>query len=265
MSTKDLLELASLDAFGLLDEVERRSFEDAFRKAHPNVKAQVVAAQRRMADIDALLPDVTPPASLRQRVLEAVAREVELVNQPAVAGRIGPDIIPATGVSRVWRAAAIGCAAAAVVFGFTTLQMKSRYAELDNAYKANAVADLFVKEFGPRFENALMAPRTQFVQFAAAAERAGGAGSPAAVLLLDPESKTGQLFCKDLPDANGVYSLTIVDASGAKRQAEFVFRASGSRAVLTDMRNVDLKAGEQLVINGGAGNQARPMLRSRTL
>ncbi|MCW5764609.1 MAG: hypothetical protein KIT68_01370 [Phycisphaeraceae bacterium] len=263
MNTKDLLELASLDAFGLLDEAERRAFEEAFRKAHPSVQEMVRATQRRMADIDAILPDVSPQASLRQRVLEAVALDVERATIPAVAGRIGPDIIPAAGVSRVWRAAAIGCAAAAVVFGFTTLQMQARYGELDNAFRNNAVTEVFAREFGPRFENALMAPRTQFVQFAS--DTARGAGAPAAVLLLDPETKTGQLFCKDLPTANGFYRLTVLDASGNKTEAEFAFKASGTRVALTDLKNLELKAGQQVVISSSADRAAAAVLRSQSL
>lgn len=263
MNTKDLLELASLDAFGLLDEAERRAFEDGFARAHPAVRSQVRAAQRRMADLDALLPDVTPPASLRQRVLDAVAREVEIANTPGIAGHIGPDLIPSRGVSRIWRAAAIGCAAAAVVFGFTTLQMQSRYAELDGAIRANAVTELFAREFGPRFERALMAPRTQFIQFAA--DSNAPAGSAAAILVLDTEAKTGQLFCRDLPDANGTYHLTITDARGNKNQVALVFKASGSRAMETDIRGLELKAGESIQISRATADNAAPFLRSNNL
>lgn len=262
MNTKDLLELASLDAFGLLDEAERKSFEEAFAKAHPAVQAQVRSSQRRLSDIDALLPDVTPPASLRQRVVDAVAREVELANTPGIAGRIGPDIVPSRGVSRVWRAAAIGCAAAAVVFGFTTLQMQTRYAELDLAIRNNAVTDVFAREFGTRFETAMMSPRTQFIQFAA--EDKSRLSGPAAILLLDPETRTGQLFCRDLPQANGMYRLSVLDADGKKSEIEFAFQASGSRAVMTDLKNLDLSAGRACTISGAAPGAA-PLLRSQNL
>lgn len=76
MSLQELIELAILDAMGLLDEREQASFESAFRTASPSIQAQVRREQTRLSRIEALLPDVTPPAGLRAAVLAAVREQI---------------------------------------------------------------------------------------------------------------------------------------------------------------------------------------------
>ena len=128
MRLQQLIELAILDAMGLLDEDEQRSFDSAYRTAAPAVQAQVRREQTRLSRIESLLPAVTPPAGLRAAVLEAVRREILAAEMadPAVVGTL-PQIVKSRGVSAFWRAASVGMAAAAVVLGITTLQMQSNY------------------------------------------------------------------------------------------------------------------------------------------
>ncbi len=241
----ELFELASLDAMGLLEEGERRQFEDAFRSLPPAAQAQIRDQQSRIADHDATLPVVQCPPSLRQRVLDAVAAEIEL-GAPAPVARIAPVIARSRSVSTIWRAAAIGCAAAAIVFGVTTLQMISEYRGLERKIASNAVGDLFVKEFGPRFESALLSHGTQFIQFNPVNTPANGS-EPMAVILMDPKTRSAQLYCKDLPQREGVYNLVIVDPSGRVKNIVLPFRAGGQR-VAEIIGNLDVAAGSSLGI-----------------
>src|SRR5882672_10291884 len=114
MNLQQMIELAVLDAMGLLDETEQGQFESAFRAAAPQVRAQVRREQTRLSVIEALLPDVEPPAGLRAAVLDAVRRQIlaaGLGGRNGVAGVL-PPMIRSRAVSPWWRAAALGMAAA---------------------------------------------------------------------------------------------------------------------------------------------------------
>ncbi|XOV76882.1 MAG: hypothetical protein ACFHWZ_08725 [Phycisphaerales bacterium] len=72
MTTQEMIEMASLDALGMLDADERAEFEAAFRAASPSVQAQVRREQKRFADAEHLLPEVDPPAGMKFRVMSAI-------------------------------------------------------------------------------------------------------------------------------------------------------------------------------------------------
>jgi hypothetical protein len=63
MTAYELIEMAVLDALGILDEEERASFERAFAAAAPGLQAQVRAEQARLVDLVDLLPDERRAAS----------------------------------------------------------------------------------------------------------------------------------------------------------------------------------------------------------
>ncbi len=77
MSREELLELAPLDAFGFLDEVESAHFNRAFHHAPASVQAEVRALQAQLAEQANFLSDEDPRPILRQKVLVRVAEEIE--------------------------------------------------------------------------------------------------------------------------------------------------------------------------------------------
>lgn len=260
MNPQQLIELASLDAFGLLDEHERKAFEEAFRTAPDAVKAQVRAQQSRMAEMDHLLPDVQPAPSLRQRVIDAVlAAAGKAPAQREVIGRIEPALMPSRTVSPVWRALAIGSIAAAIAFGFTLLQFQSQMRELEVAQKNDQAYAWVVKEFGARFEQALMSSKTEFVKF-----NGSGASKAEAVLLLDPATKTGQFFCRNLPTDLASYQLTVVTPGGQPSDVVLTFRtASGNRAI-EQIAGLSLPVGSKLVLRS-TGPEGKLLMESASL
>lgn len=261
LSTKDLFELASLDALGILDEHERRQFEEGFAAASPAVQSQVRAQQSIMAEIDELLPKVTPPASLRDRVINAVLAAIS-ATKAHPPGRSVPTLLASRGVNRFWRAGAIGLAAAAVALGVMLVQMQTRFREIEMAMRVNATTELFIKDFGSRFETALLDRKTQFVQFSPARPDAP-AGS--AVVLFNPETQTAHLYGKDLPTNLGSYRLVVLDADGNEREAVLTFAPSGNR--FSDEAKVDLSGAKQLAITtvSKAGEPVQTLLRSNNL
>lgn len=266
-STHELLEMASLDVLGLLDADEREAFERGFRAAPPEVQSQIRREQLRAAGFDAVLPSVDPPLGLRARVLaalrEAMAGSGRGASRADVAGRIVPEVARAYSVNRWWRTAAIGAMAAALVFGFSTLQLKSDNELLVDGTKGNLMSDIFRQDFGPRFEQAFFNPHTKFVQFAPAAAPADDAETTTkAILVIDPETKKGQLFLKNLSNVRGEYSLVIVDEQGQVARAVLDFRGSGATIEKQDIR-LDLEGVNGLAIIETTSGKSNTLLKSR--
>src|SRR5262245_51548696 len=167
MKTQELLELAALDALGLLDEAERDAFDRAFRAAPPALQAQIRREQTRIAGDDSLLPKIEPPMGLKARVLAAWREAVEAVSNRSPARRLvgALTLMPSRGVSPLWRAGAIGCAAASIVLGVAMLNIKGQIAEISNLSAQMSVQEYFATEFGPRFETVATRPTTKHVQF----------------------------------------------------------------------------------------------------
>jgi hypothetical protein len=279
LSRHELLELASLDALGLLDEDERRQFEASFAAATPAIRAQVRAQQSLEAGHQiSALPEGAPAPSLRQRVIDRVLAELrtERAGAPVIAriderGVHAAELVGTTGRARgvnpLWRAAAIGCMAAAVLFGVVSIQLWGQFDRLDNAIRTNTVAEVFAREFGPRFETALLNPKTQFVQFDVAQ---GAPGEPAVaqtaagVMLVDASASAGQFFARDLP-ANQHFALVVVTpgaAGTAERRVIATFTSTDTRAV-HQLANFTLPAGATIEVQSLL--TARPVLRSMNI
>src|SRR5690606_10201989 len=152
MTTQQMIENAMLDALGLLSEQEQREFERAFWAAAPAVQAHVRREQTRLSRIESLLPKVEPPVDLRAAVIQAVrAAMVAQFAEPQVeeVRARGPiPILSSLHVSPVWRAASLGFAAAAAVFGATTLFMWGKYTQVDSQMKSNAFNEALVAQAG---------------------------------------------------------------------------------------------------------------------
>lgn len=266
MNTFDLLEMASLDALGLLDPEEREEFELAFRAAPPAVQAQVRREQLRFSQMDGMLPPVEAPLGLRARVLAAVRQAVEQVAGRRVAGRIGPApaMRNAGGVHRFWRPAAVGCAAAALVFGFTTLQIRSDFRETSQYAISSAYADHLLKEYGARFDQTFFDPSTRFVNFhppASADPNSITRGK--ATLMFDPVNRRAQLFCKDFPSSAGEYEVVVVDEAGNTTRAVLTFKPPIAGFQGQTATNIDLETGSRLIIRQQGSSQ--PLLSSNGL
>jgi hypothetical protein len=130
MSRDELLELAALDAFGLLDEYESALYTRSFHHAPAAVQDEIKRLQAEFAGDESMLPDVANDAALRRRVLEAVAKAIESESAElaplAMIGRTRRD--PSEAVARIglgttaqfWRAASFvlgSLLVASLIFG----------------------------------------------------------------------------------------------------------------------------------------------------
>ncbi len=221
MTTRELYELASMDALGLLDDDERQAFENAFRAAPAHVQAEIRREQLREAQSTEYLPDVKPPASLRARVIAAVLGKAELLNTEPIAS-IGPAARSAASTTAFWRAACIGFATATVVLaGFVYTVAEQNKIIAQEALDAEVIADL--RDSDGRLDQYLYASETKFVSFhPAAALNADGANTKAKARLFYKDStKSMLLVCSDLPIAPTEYSFVLHKKSGDPVVAPF--------------------------------------------
>ncbi|HVU65422.1 MAG TPA: hypothetical protein VHC70_15680 [Phycisphaerales bacterium] len=251
LGTHNLLEMASLDAMGLLDPEERDAFERAFHAAAPAVQAQIRREQLRFSRMDELLPKVDPPLGLRARVIAAVRGAME-----SVAGRKGADLpslrFP-TGVSRFWRVGAIGALAASLVLGYFTFEALNANRGLTDAKQGMLISSQWQQEFGHRFEATFMNPNARLVAFQPASDAPDLRGARAS-LLLDSVKKSGQLIVKDLP-ADGEYEVVVVDSNGHESNAIITFKSVGSGLAKEDVAKFNAEAGQQLLIRLRGSNK----------
>ncbi len=232
-TTRDLLEYASMDALGLLDEVEREEFERAFRAASPEVQAMIRREQTRAADIDAWLPRVEAPAGLKQRVVSAWREAVAAVAAeypPQPVGSIGPAL-PQVNIGLrtgyLWRAACIGFATATLVLGgffISSLQLNN---DLRTQITANA-NNAQISRFGPGFIDTFFAANK--TEYALEAQVDVGATVRGCLMVAGDQGR-GMLVFQRLPADEGTYRVVIETDKGRQELAEF--NASGGLTNVT--------------------------------
>ncbi len=224
MKTRELLELCQLDALGLLDDHEREAFDAAFAGAPPELRAQLRREQARWVRSDFIGVDAEPPeglrdavltdvgvAAMRERVLSAVHEQIEQsVAVGAVrahgAGRSLPELRPVRRVSRLWRAAALGFASAAVGLAAATLYLRDQF----DRYKTSQETELVLRElsslpvrdliFNEKMRRVVFTPEDSALRAQVAAN-------------YDAERGEGRIYCSNLPSKpNTVYKVFAIGA-----------------------------------------------------
>lgn len=275
MTTRELLEMASLDALGLLDEQEREEFERAFRAAPPEVRAQLRKEQARFADIDRWLPAVEPPPGLRARVVSAVKEAIAAVSEPApaTAGRIGPLAMPRWwNTAPLWRAACIGFATASVVLAGFFVRISQEYQRLDRITGSNIESDPFRKDGHGQLPSILVSANQHNVDFQLASAAFGSQPAKTkAKLYYDSETRRAVLVCNDLPAESGQYALVLTNEAGQPERVLVEFESvAGYKYVSLAMESRDgadpLAMLSRLAIIGPAtvGGSDQVILTART-
>jgi hypothetical protein len=273
MKTHELLELAALDALGLLDEAEREAFDAAFRAAPPALQAQIRREQTRIAGDDTLLPRVEAPLGLKARVMAAWRDAVEAVSSRSPARRLVGSLalMPSRGVSPLWRAGAIGCAAASIVLAMAMFTIRGQFEKYQQAANSINAAEVWRKEFGATFERAFFAPGTEFVQF----DASGADVKAQAVMLVDPANNMAQLYLRELPAGTGSLMLVALGDDGkpvlneAGEPVQVICEIRPASLESGSIFNNKVKLGESgtvgLVLTGETPGETKVLLRSRNL
>jgi hypothetical protein len=159
MTREELLELAALDAFGLLDEYEAALYSRSFHHAPAAVQDEVREVQAALASEEALLPDVEPDPSLRERVLRAVNDAIEAdslrLAPLAMIGRSRRDAEPSNGrfslfsSGQVWRAATFVLAGSLLVVLYFGIQFYDRNEQITDYALGQRTFDQVRQLLGP--------------------------------------------------------------------------------------------------------------------
>jgi hypothetical protein len=215
MTPRELLELAALDALGLLDEFEAALYTRAYHDAPATVQDEIRRLQAEVARDERLLPGEEPDPGLRERVLKAVAKAIEhdekrLAPLATIGRRRGGD---AAGGSRFrlnasgqfWRAACFVLAGIAVVFALFWVQTQHYVVALTEIAKTRLVEKDF-ELMGPAAHEMLMDPNTQHKVLTLTEAGTAGTG----LILFNEQSRSAVLITDGLPQqSSDAYTLSI--------------------------------------------------------
>ena len=155
---KQLIELAVLDAYGLLEPIESDLFNRSFHDAPASIQDEIVQMQRAFALDESLLPADTPPASLKQSVLHAVAqaadKEAQRLAPLALIGARASAAQAQLGTSKqvyFWRTAAMILFGVSVILGIITVDSNRRATRITqiamNLDVTSTITDVVGSEF----------------------------------------------------------------------------------------------------------------------
>lgn len=255
MTTQELIESAVLETMGLLDEDEQAAFERALNAAPAHVQAHVRREQTRFSDIDAMLPDVEPPAELRSAVIEAVR---EAIAETLVSG--GPDaesltLRPSKGVSPAWRLGAVAAVAIAVVLGGATLQMQQEYTQLNQSIRNNAHIDQLNATFGTRFvDDTIFDSRTRQIAFVPENDTLRAKAS----VYYNPDWNVVRLYCRDLgnEEASSTFRVALIDEAGQVVEVLHRFRPGPgfeSREIRVNLAELAIRGAFLAILDDATG------------
>jgi len=174
LTREELLELAPLDAMGLLDEYDAALFARSFHQSPPSIQREILEQQADLAAAPPLLPSDEPPADLRGRVLASVRaamdREAAKLSPIATIGRradLGHGDATTEGHSRrsraanaFWRAASFALATSLLVVLYFNAEHRNETQEtLDQLtryfYNGQVQAELEART-GPQFRRLML-------------------------------------------------------------------------------------------------------------
>lgn len=215
MNTRELIEMASLDVLGLLDDDERRQFETAFRAAKPHVQAQVRRHQLRYTEISDLLPDVEPPPGLRGRVVRAVRSAVDsFTSQEAdettgVLGRVGFGKF--LNYTPVWRAACIGFASSSLVLGWFAMNLFNETRRTHQMISQEQITEQIHERYGIDFTRILANANnsTRILPLVHQAPDIAPENRARGTIVADPAAGLTYISCVNLPEASGEYEIVV--------------------------------------------------------
>ncbi len=218
MNTQQLIELALLDACGVLEADELERFEAAFASAPESIKAQIRREQSRFADQSELLPNVTPRPELRRLVVDAVRRAAgtsinadSLRFERMISSGAGPTPadIHRRRVMPAWRAAAIVLAATTVFGGVLSLELRNQIDQMGSKITSITSADLFLR-FGemPGLRDAMLSASSDRVKF----KPVESSLAATAAIYTNTETSRSYIVCNRLPVLkDGQYELVVLD------------------------------------------------------
>ena len=230
MNTQDLLEQASLDALGLLDDQERSAFESAFRAAPPAVQSQIRREQARFAASESLLPAIETPAGLKFRVMAAVREAIHSFNRVETARRAEHTPFLRSlmwNSTPLWRAACIGFATATVTLGVFFSYVSDRLETIERT--GTTISSIEGQmQLAPDYGDDVLAGRLLSRYFNTVVD----AAAARAVIQVDPDSGAAYLWYDKLPVTGAEYQLIVAGDAPSKHRSLASFESAATQLSL---------------------------------
>lgn len=238
METAELLELAVIDAFGMLDDEDRAEFDRAFSACPATLQELIRAEQERVVESIDFLPEVEPGGRLKARTMARIRDEIEASLPIAAAGGVSravshvahdrspadADLRPprfrrAPRVNHRWRVAAVAMSVALVVIAALHVQLRQ---QIDTVREQGRMAN-FIDSIGiGHIETALFSDDASRFHF----QPVGDSGKARATFMFDPQTDTARLYVLGL-STQGNYKLVTLDANGQPDEVLRSFSPSG--------------------------------------
>lgn len=255
MKTHELLEQAHLDALGLLDDAEQKAFESAFASAPKAVQQQVRAEQTRWATTHANFSSAVPSASLRSKVIDRVMSEVhaESESRGVLATLSAPSLqdratLVGNRVSPMWRAFALGFAAAAMVAIVGVMWVINAHRQMEDTLGSDARFAQLIGTFGSKVEQIAFDPTTERSLFVPTAAAKNAKFSGLAAMFMATGASEGRMIYKGLiSDHATEIRVVLLDASGEVANELKTIVSDGTRG-FTDIPLAGVKPGAKIAI-----------------
>lgn len=228
MTREELLELAALDALGLLDEYEAALYTRSFHHAPATVQDEIRDLQAAVAADGSLLPETEPRSELRSIVLDAVSAAIERDSEDfsplALIGRARHEresrsrAAAVSSAGQFWRAASFILIGALVVAFYFAFHFRMENALLrDFALQAHTQAGItgqFVRDVHEKY---IHNPNSMRIVLSSAK------GEPGRVGIVYIDERTGEAFvmCQHVPQ-RGEIRITARDVRGQSVVNRFV-------------------------------------------
>ncbi len=283
MSREELIELAGLDALGLLDPDELETFEAAFRRAAAPLREELRDVQSQVVTLGDLLTHPEPDSDLRRRTLAQVDQYIEQVPAPTLKRRVlgtierfveddlrgsmqhpitGASTIPGRGewierfaagrVSPMWRIAALVLLTATIGLGWFGVDAYSNAMRIADGMALNRTEEILRFWFKQLPEDYWFNPESRLTAFSVGDQDFKGR----AMLAVINSQDRGFLAAINMPASNDPYRLMMGfdDPSDARKVAEF-YSKDGTCAVPISLGTLDVTGAKWWVMGPSATSE----------
>jgi hypothetical protein len=203
---KQLIELAVLDAHGLLEPIESDLFNRSFLDAPVSIQDEIMRLQRDFAVDDTFLPTEVPSVNLRDKVLQSVAKAADqeaqrlaplaLIGARANAARNHIPVKP----TYFWRTAALVLFGVTVVLGIIAVDSYQRANKMATVAMNIDATSTIVNAVGSEFKSFVDNPYCQVTRL----ERESGNNDGYLRVALNERFGGGYVLGLDLNDGEEI-------------------------------------------------------------
>ncbi len=276
MTREELIELAGLDAYGLLDEYEAALYTRSFHHAPATVQDEVLELQAKLAIDDSFLPEELPQADLRGRVLGAVREAIEqetselepiasigrrpsVVDRPTRVASFTVSPASARSLSRfvlggagVWRAAAFVLCGAVIVLAYFWSDARREGERISTLAISEITSVQLERLLGPTAKDFLFDPALQTTVLHAVEPAHNSGPGARSVMLIGSGGEEALLVTEGLIE-NVEYTLSVLGSDGVVHTVTRFKTNGGLSGVMVSLADIPLGPASTWTISSSDG------------